>query len=59
MLKRDSQLWQLAIKYSRRKYVNSKPIELSKDGSFVTFQSTIRGNTWTHDINSLSILLRK
>ena len=59
MLKKNSQLWQLALKYSRRKYVNSKPVGLSLDGSYVTFQSLIRGNTWTHDIDTLSLLTGK
>ena len=57
MLKKNSELWKLAKKYARRKYVNSKPVNLSQCGNYVTMQSLIRGNTWQYSINDFNQLL--
>lgn len=45
MLKKDSEAWKLAKKLSRRKHVNSKPIELSECGTKVKFVYLLHGNT--------------
>lgn len=57
ILKKNSPLWQKAVKYSRRKGVMSKPIELSEDGKEVKFTSLIREGYWWHNEKGLDILL--
>jgi hypothetical protein len=58
-LKKNNPLWQKAIRYSRRKYTNAKPIALSPDGTCVLFSSLIRGNVWERTEKELDLLLRK
>jgi hypothetical protein len=57
-IKKNSPLWKKAVKYSRRKYVNSKPIAFNEAGDKVIFQSLIRGNKWERTEKDLDILLR-
>jgi hypothetical protein len=56
-LKKNSPLWQKALKYSRRKYVNSKPIGFNEDRTKVVFMGLIRGNTWLRTEKELDNLL--
>lgn len=58
ILKKNSALWQKAVKYSRRKYVNSKPIGFNEDGTKIIFMGLIRGNTWLRDEKEIDALLR-
>lgn len=55
ILKKNSEAWKLAVKFSKRKGCNYKPVSLSDDGKFVTVQSLIRGNTW--QLSSLDLKL--
>jgi len=59
MLKSKSIAWKYAVKLSRRKYCNSKPVSLSDCGSYVTMQSLIRGNTWQYSVDELLTLLER
>ncbi len=59
MLKSKSQVWKAAVKLSKRKYCNSKPVALSECGQYVTMQSLIRGNTWQYSLNELLTLLNR
>jgi hypothetical protein len=58
ILKKNSPLWQKAVKYSRRKYSNCKPISFNKAGDRIVFSSLIRGNTWERTEKELDLLLR-
>lgn len=59
ILKSKSILWKKAVKYSRRKNVNSKPIALSIDGLKVKMVSLIRGNNWEYTEKQIDLLLKK
>ncbi len=56
MKKQESEAWRLALRISRRKGVNRRPVALSEDGLSVTFESTIRGNTWVCDLAHLRLV---
>jgi hypothetical protein len=58
-LKKNNPLWQKAIRYSRRKYANAKPIGFNQNGTRVIFSSLIRGNLWERTEKELDLLLRK
>jgi hypothetical protein len=56
MMKKDSEAWKLAQRICRRQGTNRRPIALSNDGQVVTFQSLIRGNTWTRTLSELRLI---
>ena len=53
MKKSDSETWKLALKFSRRKGVNWKPVLLAPDGLSVNVVSLIRGNAWKITLDEL------
>ncbi len=57
ILKKDSEVWKLAIKYCRRKYTLSKPIELLS-GDRVKFKGLIYGNEWIYTQQEIETLLK-
>lgn len=56
MNKKDSEAWKLAQRICRRKGISRRAIALSDDGQTVTFQSLIRGNTWTRTLAELRLI---
>lgn len=56
MKKQNSEAWRIALKICRRKGVSRIPVFLSEDGQTVTFQSTVRGNTWQCDLAHLRLV---
>lgn len=54
--KKESEAWQIATRISKRKGMNKVPVRLSEDGQNVTWQSLIRGNTWTNSLQELKEL---
>ena len=59
MPKKDSEAWKLAQRICRRKGTNRRAIALSDDGAIVTFQSLIRGNTWSRSLDELRLVAGK
>ncbi len=57
MLKKSSEVWKLAIKYCRRKYSLSKPIELLPHDK-VKFKGLVYGNEWVYTKQEIEILLK-
>jgi hypothetical protein len=58
-LKKNSPIWKKAVRFSRRKYTNSKPIGFNKDETRVVFMGLIYGNEWERTEKELDLLLRK
>lgn len=58
VLKKDSKAWALALKTSKRKYINMEPVELL-EGERVRWASIIRGNTWVTTLDELIDLERR
>lgn len=58
VLKKDSKAWALALKISKRKYINREPVELL-EGERVRWESIIRGNTWINTLDELIDLERR
>ena len=54
-LKKNSEIWKLAKKLSKRKHCLWKPIELLPDNT-VKVYSIIRGNDWNYDLATLKLL---
>ena len=55
MLKKNSEIWKLSKKVSKRKYCLWKPIGLVSDNT-VKVYSIIRGNEWEYDLATLKLL---
>lgn len=55
MLKKNSEIWKLSKKLSKRKYCLWKPIELVSDNT-VKVYSVVRGNEWEYDLATLKLL---
>ena len=58
ILKKESKAWALALKISKRKYVNREPVELLQ-GERVRWESIIRGNTWVTTLEELIDIERR
>ena len=54
-LKKNSEIWNLAKKLSKRKHCLWKPIDLVSDNT-VKVYSVIRGNEWNYDLATLKLL---